>query len=222
MGNEIVDSASSPMLVYPNAVESPWFDFIQGVIGSLAWPLVIVLAILLFHKQILGILPDLDTLKLPGAEMSFKKRVAAVVEQAKEIDIPAKEDAEANAPRQTELSNLATYAPVEAILQAWNDLDKAAKELMGTFETIQPEDLVDDLKKRPWRSARVIATMDILPPAERKTYEELRKLRNRAVHEGKISQAEALSYLQVADQLTDVIRGLDRTMKITINKPTYG
>lgn len=211
-----MDTSASSALV---DAESPWFDFIQGLVSSLAWPLVMVLAILLFHRQLLALLPDLDTLKVAGAEMSFKKRIAAVVDQAKEIEKPTADDARENDGRTQALSKMAETSPAGAILGAWTELEKAARQLIVsagrnlpadwgvTWRYFEPTDAVE--------TARMIGMFQLLPAAERETYEQLRRLRNRAVHEGDVTAEEARSYVKVADQLTDVLRILKSNVEKT-------
>lgn len=221
MENEIVESAGSPVLVYPAGAESPWFDFLEGIAGSLAWPLVVVVAIIVFHKPILAKLGEMDALKLAGAEASFGARVTAVVEQAKEIDSPDQEVAQENNARLSLLVDMAAASPTGAIIAAWKDLEAASIELLTLASKFVDIDSFVDQKGQT-RSrfqmlvnsrskvglSRYLVRLGMLPPAETKTFEELRMLRNRATHEpeGAISVEEARSYVRVADKLTDIIR----------------
>lgn len=222
MENEIVESATSPVLVYPDVADSPWFEFIQGMTNSLAWPLVVVLAIILFHRQILDKLPEIDGLKVPGAEMTFKNRVKAVVEQAKEIDNPDDGVAQENNVRLAALVDMAAASPTGAIIAAWKDLEAASVELVSMvskmidIETFMSSDgrsggirFENMMRSRSKIGlSRFMLRLGLLPMTEAKTFEELRKLRNRATHEpeGTISVEEARSYVRVADKLTDLIR----------------
>ncbi|WP_169197009.1 hypothetical protein [Devosia sp. MC1541] len=221
MVNEVIDAAS-PVLVYPDASEALWLDFYQGVIGSLAGPLVVILAIWLFHKQILAKLPDLDGLKLAGAEMSFKNRVEAVVDQAKDIETPDRQVAKENNQRLTQLVDMAAASPTGAIIAAWKDLEAASDALLTRASVLMKmdfdQDISDAKRSNMLRSklsmSRNLARWGLLPSTEAETYEGLRKLRNRAMHEpeGAVSVDEARSYVRVADKLTDLIKTISRNL----------
>lgn len=222
MENEIVTSTASPVLVYPDVpVESPWFDFWQGIVASVAWPAVVVLAIWLFHKQLLAMIPQIDGVKVAGAEVSFKNRVEAVVEQAKEIDTPDEDVAQENNDRLGRLIDMAAASPTGAILAAWKDLEAASSELVDLVGTMievpsmsgreyDKARSINDLVKAKsgLNVGRYMLRLGLLPIAEANTFEELRKLRNRATHEpeGAITVEEARSYVKVADKLTDLVR----------------
>lgn len=229
MENEIVETTATPILVYPAppAVESPWFDFIQGIVGSVVWPAVVVLAIILFHRQLLDMIPSIDGVKVAGAEVTFKNRVEAVVEQAKEIDPPDVEVAEENNARLGYLVNMSTSSPTGAIISAWKDLESASLDLVKFVHELGKADRAAEthsrltqnlraLEKSPSRSGlgQFMIRYSILPQTEVETFEELRKLRNRAMHEaeGTITVDEAISYVRVADRLTDVIRTTARNI----------
>jgi hypothetical protein len=222
METEIVTTAASPVLFYPDVVvESPWFDFFQGIVASIAWPAVVVLAIWLFHKQLLAMIPQIDGVKVAGAEVSFKNRVEAVVEQAKEIDAPDEDVAQENNDRLAHLINMAATSPTGAIIAAWKDLEAASRDLIALVTPMMQLELLPDSAFQKSKSleellrstsgvvvGRRLLSMGLLPAAEAKTFDELRKLRNRATHEpeGAISVEEARSYVKVADKLTDLIR----------------
>ena len=219
MENEIVTSTASPVLVYPDVVpESPWFDFFQGIIGSLAWPAVVVLGIFLFHRQILEMLLDAENIEVPGG-FSFKRRMKAVAEKAKEFDQPDAEVAQENNERLARLIDTAAASPTGAIMAAWKDLDAASVELVNLVSTmINIESLpdadfknvksLDELVRNKVGVSRYMVRLGLLPPAEAQSFEELRKLRNRAAHEpeGAITVEQARSYVRIADRLTDLIR----------------
>ena len=219
MENDTVNVAA-PVLIYPDSSQALWLEFYQSVIGSVAWPLVVVLAIVFFHKQLLAKLPEMDGLKVPGAEMSFKKRVAEVSEQAKEIETPDKTEAEANDARLVQLINMAAASPTGAILAAWKDLEAESKALLDRAAQVLPHESNpsganrDGKTRNALSNAWALRSYQLLPSAEVKTYESLRQLKNRAAHEpeGAISVDEARSYVRIADKLTDLIRGLRREL----------
>ena len=61
--------------------------FIANVVGSLAWPVAALIALLLVRKILISLLPLVRTLKYSELEVSFGREIAAVREAADDAAI---------------------------------------------------------------------------------------------------------------------------------------
>lgn len=52
-----------------------WLDFALGVLQAIAWPLLIVGGLIVFRKQIRGLLENIESAKVAGVETTFYKQV---------------------------------------------------------------------------------------------------------------------------------------------------
>ena len=66
-----------------------WLAFVASVIGSLAWPSVLLIIFMLLRKPLYGLLPLLQKLKYKEIEVEFTRRVEEVsAEVVQELPAP--------------------------------------------------------------------------------------------------------------------------------------
>jgi len=64
-----------------------WLTFAASIINSVAWPIVIIIVVLLFRSNILDILPSLSKLKYKGIEVEFRKELYKLKEKVVEDEL---------------------------------------------------------------------------------------------------------------------------------------
>jgi hypothetical protein len=98
--------------------------FIANVVASLAWPVTAIVALLLFRKILISLVPLIRTLKYSELEVSFGREIAAVRQAADDAAI--KPTAEIRAPQAWEdVMRLAAVRPRSAIREAWRQVESA-------------------------------------------------------------------------------------------------
>ena len=213
MNNEVVDAVASPALWPEPDYLNPWLDFAASAIGSISWPLLIVGLALLFRKPIVKLIGRIKSAEAGGAKLEFGEEVQDLADNAQRIEPADPEVSKANDPRLQELITMATASPTGAIVEAWKDVEAAARLLINRAKnhvTIATSASYNENMKRSvtaLNTSRMLMNLGLLPPAEMNTYEELRTLRNKVAHETdqQVTPLSAAQYVRVADQLVDVI-----------------
>lgn len=162
-----------------------------AVLGSIAWPLVILVIFFSLKKPILNIFPSLKYIKYKDFEMSFRKALKMVAqnEEIKKIDYkPSPEEHE-------QMVKLAEISPASAVIEAWKAIEYEATKKIK--ELIPNENLQQKLKRDPLRQ---LAFVDALEPDLMDVIWELKKLRNQAAHssDAGISKELVLEYITLS------------------------
>jgi len=158
-----------------------WLTFIANLIDSLAWPAVIVVLLFLVKKELPAIARLIRKIRYGELEVEFGESAKVVKEKSATV-LPepapnARLSGSSLQEQRDRLAFLSELAPRSAILEAWLQIESAAVDLirkkrLDTFQTLPgPTRLRDHLRK-----------MEILTPQQVSVFEELRKLRNEAVH----------------------------------------
>jgi hypothetical protein len=176
--------------------------FISKLIDSLAWPVTVVIALVLLRRPLAELLPQMRKLKYKDFEAEFGEDVKQLEEEAKQV-LPAEvvESARAGDP----IEQLIEVSPSAAVLEAWRGVEAAAKRLLERkghkldYEVAAPYKLIE----------RVLDTAAI-DRRKLKIFADLRRLRNKVAHadEYEVAPARARDYVRLASALT---ADLDRT-----------
>jgi hypothetical protein len=185
-----------------------WLQFIASVIGSVAWPFVIIVLLVILRKQIVSMAERITEISLPGgAKAKFEKQLqrARALESKKmltfensapgegtfELDVPV-EDRKRIVPETEErrFLRLVTTSPEAAIVDAYQGVEQLI------FERIAPL-----LRVRPINPSVVVAELvrqEFTDTSTLELFNTLREARNTAVHasHGTISAEEAMSVVR--------------------------
>lgn len=158
-----------------------WLEFIAKIIDSLAWPASILFVLFLIRGELPMIARSLKKLKYKDLELEFEKSAQEIVEKAK-LSLPeTSKNIQLSGQSQNELIDrlisISELAPRSAILEAWLVVEAAA---------------VDIVKKKgisaftshpgPMRLRDYLVKGELLNKDQQVVFEQLRKLRNDAVH----------------------------------------
>ena len=188
-----------------------WLEFIASLVSSLAWPAIIVFAVSLFKKPLsalIGRIRSIERGEDGNVKFSFEEILAEIPISKDDIVI----DENSN------IKRLAAVSPKAAVLEAWIEIEKAAKEKMASLPI--------EGKDRQWLKRDPISFFtykNIFPPSVESDLQRLRFLRNQIVHanDQAISEDDALRYVEVAEAIKKEISGLVRVPKFTLTSLTY-
>jgi hypothetical protein len=158
-----------------------WLTFISNVIDSLAWPSVVVVILFLLRKELPNIAKLIRKFKYGDLEVEFGES-AKVVKEKSATALPepspnARLSGGSLQEQRDRLSFLSELAPRSAILESWLQIESSAVDLirkkgLDSFRSLPgPTRLRDHLRNT-----------GILNEEQLLVFEELRKLRNEAVH----------------------------------------
>jgi hypothetical protein len=97
--------------------------FITQLVSSLAWPLTVLICVVLLRPLLVGLVPLIRKLKYSDVEIQFGREVAELKLATAESIQPAKAEAR-QLPIWEELVRLAAVRPRTSILQAWQQVEQ--------------------------------------------------------------------------------------------------
>jgi hypothetical protein len=178
-----------------------FLTFISSLVQSLAWPAAIALIAFWFRGELRSLFPRLRRIKHKETEIEFiaeVERLKADVEaDLPAIPAPAEEDVDV-------LNRLAEIEPRAAISEAYRRIELAAARAVQRLNIP-----VDTSLRTPSRYISMLSQKHLDPKRFRQV-DELRKLRNEAVHSDDFSlRGEPIkSYIDVARALEEYINSL--------------
>ena len=199
-----------------------WLTFTTKIVESTAWPVCAVIIALLFKGQISELLGRIVKGKIPGGEFEFSdvaKGQLATADQG--ITQPQLEYDESSSGSTDSYSLDTAYElldtlPRAAVIEGWRQLNAAAVERVTEFyeessESSSSSAYPEDYPFRhvpPARLAGYLRSGDILAPDQLALFDELRRLRNQAVHDddAELNEKKAKEYLILTELLIDKIR----------------
>ncbi|MGF1689688.1 hypothetical protein [Photobacterium kagoshimensis] len=169
-------------------------EFVASIIDSLAWPITVLLCVLILKEPMGKLLGRVSKFKYGEIEAEFQERLEKLVsfEQSEKIKIGT-DTAEAT----VALEDLAETSPRAAVLEAWLKVQKATSAFCiakGFSQDMSHQGLFKLARER---------NLDI--DAFQTAHQELRLLRNKAVHatDSDITTATARQYIKNANFLAD-------------------
>ena len=178
-------------------------SFIANVISSLAWPGMVILCVILLRKPIAELIPLMRSLKFKDFEIDFGRRLEELEAEADEAELPSIPPPTTEAPeepkRETDywetIEGLSEVSPRAAISEAWRRVEWAIDDHFRRLGLERPRSYQGML-----RALR--AQERPIPPAMT-LFQELRVLRNRAVHarDFDIDPQRAIEFAQLADRI---------------------
>jgi hypothetical protein len=193
-----------------------WLQFSASVIGSLAWPIAVVVLGTMFREQFKALLAKLRHAKGAGIEVDFAedlKRVVAEGEQVKQeaLAIPEPLDgmglpAPNAAQQREELYALLRERPSALILDSWRDVEKAAHDVIAALGLQGGSTFRRGSAPANW--ATLLQTQGVLTEEQAALLADLRRLRNKVAHavDWEPAVPDALDYHRTASLLTSVLR----------------
>jgi hypothetical protein len=183
-----------------------WFEFIASLVNSLAWPMAVVILVLILRKPLAGLIPLLQRLKYKDLELEFGRRVEEVSEKLVAA-IPRPTLKYVPSPSESRAIQLAEVSPRAAVMEAWREVERA---VIGAAKR---NDLSTGKEQGRVTSLRAIRSLEQAEMVERdkaRLLNDVRVLRNQAAHapEFALSKDSAIEYVNAAQQLTSYLDSL--------------
>jgi hypothetical protein len=154
-----------------------WLEFISSVIDTIIWPLCVVIVVFLLRNQLKELIPALRNLRYKDFELSFEKTMESI-EQNVETLIEPNGTSFAKpvmAEKFTYLYELIQTSPRSAIIESWLIVEEQLIRL-------SQKKLQDSANKTPLMILKELFSIGIINKDLYKIIEDLRKIRNEAVH----------------------------------------
>jgi hypothetical protein len=180
-----------------------WKQFVSSLVGSLAWPLVVVSLLLILRQQLAGLAGRLLKLSLPGGlEASFSEGLEKSREQAEQLAVGQAEVGRGAPVEQTDRRlELARDFPEASVMESFKEVEAALLRFKEKFPALRGGliELVNALFQ-----AQLIDQPTV------SLFSRLRELRNLAAHGGsavnKITPGEALEFAAQAHVLIETLK----------------
>ena len=174
-----------------------WKEFAASVVGSIAWPFVVCVIVVLvlanFRTQIRGLIARMKSVKGAGVEATFGEELSDVRDVAEALVEDVQSAETTGGPSNED--------PLAIIIRAWIELESTVDLLyLGATGS-------DDAPRKPTRTKLNSLLHDgVIPPAVFHTVTRLYDLRNRVMH-GRHSATveEAQSFADSAYDMVDYL-----------------
>lgn len=176
-----------------------WLNFIEKIVASLAWPLATIAIIKLLKNEISEILPTLKKFKAGPIEAEFEKEIKELRKTATKNKFIANEPKANYASFREEVINLADVKPSAAILEAWIQIETAARRaLKSKSNSVGSSNYIPASKL-----STLLLESKLLSPNEAETFNGIRKLRNEVAHAQGFAptRESAYEYAEIAEPL---------------------
>jgi hypothetical protein len=176
--------------------------FISEMLKALAWPLVALGVVLVLRGEIKALLPLLKKLKAGPVEAEFDREVRELARET-EGQLPPPASLSPTSPERQKLIQLAELNSRSAIIEAWHNVEFAARRVVEAKDPL--------LMARELQSSsallRSLNRHEVLSRDEVALFNDLRSLRNRAVHVPEFSPAPdaVLNYIDMALRLKSAL-----------------
>ncbi len=190
-----------------------WKQFFASLVGSLAWPVVVVSLLILLRRQLAGMAERLEELTLPGgAKASFDRHLHAAQTQSEKIIVP--QVAATESPFVSDEAQLANKFPEAAVSEAFRHLEVLI-QLIKLHMPMLP------VRATSLSIVQTLLDLQKINENEYELYKSLREARNSAVHaRTRLTPGEAFEFQQRADIMATVLKRVTKDLQgIEIETP---
>jgi hypothetical protein len=179
-----------------------WLEFLSSIIDSLVWPAFILWLLYLLRDELPAIARSIKKLRYKDLELEFEKSAQEIVAKAKSSLPDSPKNIQFSGQSHDELEeylvSIAELAPRSAILEAWLVVEAAAVD-------VAKKKGISSFKSHPgpMRLLNYLVKGDLLNEDQQVVFEQLRNLRNEAVHVADVefTQKAVDSYIASALQM---------------------
>lgn len=179
--------------------------FTSSVIASTAWPVAVVVIVLVFRKPIASALRNLRRIEHRGTAFEFGEKLEQATERAAEVklELPADDKAEHPVP--------ADLPPRLIVLEAWLRVEK---ELSSALRAVGGES-VYNATWRNYRARQALVKSGLIQEEMWKLIDYLREMRNEAAHapDFAISKNDALRYATLSESAVRFLADVNGTLR---------
>lgn len=186
-----------------------FLTFVAAIVGSLAWPLSLLISVFLMRKPLADLIPAIRRLKFKDLEVDFGKELEKIEAEMDTIENEPKPKNELLAEVESEplprtrnelIEKIATLSPNAAIIESWRNVERTLNIYFirrGIEQPVSGQTISRHLDKDP-----------NFPPRLVSAYQELRLLRNLAAHnQERLTAKQAMEFSALADRLAYALIG---------------
>jgi len=169
--------------------------FIAQVISSVAWPLTVLVCVIILKRHLLALIPFVRTVKYSDVEIRFGKEVAELAKST-EVSVLSNQPSHEELDRWGDLTKLASIRPRTAIRQAFERIENAMRECArkGNIE------IADGAYGMPMAVGALLLHLGAISIAQFDMLTKLRILLNEAEHAppDSVSTGSAADFVSLA------------------------
>ena len=183
-----------------------WFTFTSNLVDSLAWPIVLVVVILILKKPITNLIDRITRIAGKDISVDFSKELSRLTQKV-DRNLATKDlyDFIVNGEEIQKYFADAYIDSRSAIINGWLMIEEALRDLAKSSQL--------DLKhyEPSVKVLSILRNRNILPNDMYKTINEARRLRNEAIHsmDFDISPDDAQNYVSMANKISSYLRSID-------------
>lgn len=188
--------------------QADWLNFIAQVVDSLAWPIVTAAGVWIMRGELAKLLSKISSVSIGNATATFDQTLDRAAETLASVTHEPSGVESERSPRLSNLIELAGIHPRAAVMDAWLDVESAARELISKRQLGSGKS-----PQRPFYNIqRILEKTDLLNSEEISGFRELRMARNRVAHETSfhITPDQAERFVRISDKLVDSIKSANK------------
>jgi hypothetical protein len=179
-----------------------WKQFIASVLGTIAWPFVVLIVLYLIRNQIRNLAERIEELTLPGgAGIKLAKQVEQVRNQAEIVEAEQKAEPPDVVTLDPRTLQLAEQFPEAALLEAFKELEGVLLQIRSRLPDRKPNRNVSEVVK-------YLADKQYITASTFELFQGLREARNSAAHAkggNRLTPGEAIELVRQAKLLVTVL-----------------
>jgi len=185
-----------------------WKQFFASMIGSLAWPVVVVALLILLRKHLASMAERLEELTLPGgAKAKFDRQLDVARTESERIIVPDVAETEGPSLTLSDEAQLANKFPEAAVSEAFRRLEVLI-QLIKLHMPMLP------VRATSLSIVQTLLDLNKINESEYELYRSLREARNSAVHaRTRLTPGEAFEYQQRADIMAKVLKRVAKDLQ---------
>lgn len=192
----------------------PSMENFIDILDVLIWPFVVFFIIWKFKKPIESLLPYVENIRYGDLEIKIRQGLSQIKEEVREAGTVLEIEEETT----PEINKLVEISPTSAILEAWKELEFAARKKV---EELAPKD--QNFRNILQRPVSYLEYTRALIPSTARAIRELQHLRNQAAHNPdlKITKETALDYISLAKSIEKQVGAITELPAISLTALTY-
>lgn len=172
-------------------------ELILKALEIVAWPLVVIIIIILFRKPLICLMSSLNHFKFKEFEVDFRRELTEIESKIQILKMKETTTVSSDKTEQKELDNLhliAGISPHAAIADVWRMVEKETFEAAKRLSISVSGDIAGE------KTIQALILSKALSPEMANLYIRIRKLRNKVAHatEFEIDSDEAIRYIELA------------------------
>ncbi len=189
-----------------------WLEWSASIIGSVAWPIAIIIVALLFRRQITALLRSIRKLSWGDATVDFSAELDKIERKTQDSPEATVVQAEPNSDAEVRFNRLLEISPAAAVLDAWLPIETRLRALGRQYQESSSYETQRGLGSGMSMQVRQVINMlgakGYAKTSALKILGELQHLRNAAAHHGDVSVVDAIRFKTLAASALAALEGI--------------